>query len=119
MVAAEPDGILVLMIILPTSAPPDRATSVENAVRVLKLRAAIRRAVVVIAGDSAWQKVAKSVMRAFMPWTSSRLACASTAEGGIAKLLEAAGGKTPTKAAIEGDLRDLYAELDPTLISDG
>lgn len=119
MVAEEPDGILVLMIILPTSAPPDRATSVENAVRVLKLRAAVRRAVVVIAGDSAWQKVAKGVMRAFMPWTPSRLAFASTAERGIAKLLEAAGRKTPNKAAIERDLHALYAELDPTLVSEG
>jgi hypothetical protein len=119
MVAEEPDGILVLMIILPTSSPPDRATSVENAARALKLRAAIRRAVVVIPGDSAWQKVARGVLRAFMPWTSGRLAFASTAEDGIAKLLEAADRKTPKKAAIERDVRDLYAELDPTLVNEG
>ncbi len=119
IVAQEPDGILALMIILPTSAPPDRATSVENATRAFKLRGAVRRAVVVIPGDLVWQRVARGVMRTFMPWTSRRLAYASTAEDGIAKLLEAAGRKTPKRAAIERDLRALYAELDPTLVNEG
>jgi hypothetical protein len=119
MVAEAPDGIVVLMIILPTSAPPDRATSVENAARVLKLRAAIRRAVVVVLGDSVWQKVARGAMRAFMPWTSRRLAFASTVEDGIAELLKAAGRKTPKKAAIARDVQALYAELDPTLVNEG
>ena len=119
MVAEEPDGILVLMIILPTAAPPDRATSVENAKRALKLRPAIRRAVIVILGDSAWQRVVRGVMRAFMPWTSSHLAFASTVDDGIAKLLKAGGRKTPKKAAIEREVRALYAELDPTLVNEG
>jgi hypothetical protein len=119
MVARRPGGVLALMIILPTSAPPDRATSLENAVRLLKLRPSLRRTVVVVLGESVWQTVAKGVLRAVMPWSSSRLAFASTVDEGIAKLLKAAGPKTPKTAAIERDVRALYAALDPTLANEG
>jgi Protein kinase domain len=118
MVAERPGGVLALMIILPTSAPPDRATSLENAVRLLKLRASLRRTVVVVLGESVWQTVAKGVLRAVMPWSSRRLAFASTVDEGIAKLLKAAGPKTPRTAAIERDVRALYAALDPTLANE-
>jgi hypothetical protein len=119
IVADQPDGILALMIILPTSAPPDRATSVESAVRLLKLRPSIRRTAVVVVGDSVWRTVAQNVLRAFMPWGSSRLTFATAIEEGIAKLLKAAGPKTPRAAAIQRDLQALYAALDPTLANEG
>jgi hypothetical protein len=115
IVVGQPEGILTLMIILPTSAPPDRATSVESAVRLLKLRPATRRTVVVVPGDSVWRMVAQGVLRAFMPWGSSRLAFASAIDEGIAKLLKAARPKTPKTATIQRDVQALFAALDPTL----
>jgi Protein kinase domain len=119
VVAELPEGMLALMIILPTSAPPDRTTSVESAIRLLKLRPAVRKAVVVVIGDSVWQRVAQGVLRAFMPWGSSRLAFAPTVDEGIARLLKATGDRTPKAAAIERDVRALYAALDPTLANEG
>lgn len=119
IVADQPEGVLTLMIILPTSAPPDRATSVESAARLLKLRAATRRTAVVILGESLWQSVAKAILRAFMPWSSSRLVFAGTVDEGLAKLMKGAGPKTPKPAAIERDVRALYAALDPTLANEG
>jgi hypothetical protein len=119
IVADQPQGILTLMIILPTSAPPDRATSVESAVRLLKLRPSTRRTVVVVLGDSVWRMVAQGVLRAFMPWGPSRLAFASTIDEGVTKLLKAAGPKTPKTAAIQRDVQSLFAALDPTLANEG
>jgi hypothetical protein len=119
MVAELPGGALALMIILPTSAPPDRATSLENAVRLLKLRPSMRKTVVVVLGESVWQTVVKGVLRAVMPWSASRLAFASAVDEGIAKLLKAAGPKTPKQAAVRRDVLALYAALDPTLVNEG
>jgi hypothetical protein len=120
IIADQPEGILTLMIILPTSAPPDRATSIESARRLVKVRAGTRRAVIVILGDSLWQSMAKGIQRVFMPsWSSSRLAFASQVDEGITKLLRAAGPKTPKAATIRRDVRALYAALDPTLANEG
>jgi hypothetical protein len=112
-----PDGMLTLMIILPTSAPPDRATSVESAKRLTKIRAGTRKVVVVILGDSLWQSVAKGILRVFMPSWSS-LAFAAQVDEGIRKLLRSAGSMTPKAAAIRRDVRALYAALDPTLANE-
>ena len=118
LIADQPQGVLALMIILPTSAPPDRATSIEAAARVMKLRAATRRIVVVVLGDSVWQSVAKGILRVFMPWSSSRVMFASQVDEGITKLLRVAGPRTPRAAAIQRDVRALYAALDPTLTNE-
>jgi hypothetical protein len=107
------------MIILPTSAPPDRATAVESAGRLLKLRKSTRKAAVVVLGDSLWQSVAQAILRAFMPWGSSRLVFSGTVDEGLTKMMKGAGTKTPKAAAIERDVRALYAALDPTLTNEG
>jgi hypothetical protein len=117
IIEEQPDGMLTLMIILPTSAPPDRTTSVESAKRVAKIRTGTRKVVVVILGDSLWQSVAKGVLRVFMPSWSS-LAFAAQVEEGITKLLRSAGPKTPKASAIQRDVRALYAALDPTLANE-
>jgi hypothetical protein len=119
IVAEQPEGILTLMIILPTSAPPDRATAVESAGRLLKLRKSTRKAAVVVLGDSLWQSVAQAILRAFMPWGSSRLVFSGTVDEGLTKMMKGAGTKTPKAAAIERDVRALYAALDPTLTNEG
>ncbi len=117
-VVDQPEGVLALMIILPTSAPPDRAASIESATRLMKLRPSIRRVVIVVLGDSVWQSVAKGILRVFMPWSSSRVVFASEVDEGITKLLRMAGTKTPKAAAIQRDVRALYAALDPTLTNE-
>ncbi len=119
IVAEQPEGILTLMIILPTSAPPDRATVVESAGRLLKLRGATRKTTIVVLGDSVWQSVAQAVLRTFMPWSSSRLVFSATVGEGLAKMMKGAGTRTPKSAAVERDVRALYAALDPTLANEG
>jgi serine/threonine protein kinase len=116
----SPEGLLTLMIILPTSAPPDRTTAVESAIRLFNLRAVTRKTAVVIFGDSVWRSVAKGVLRVLMPTLDSRaLVFASGVEKAIAKLQEAASARTPTAAEIERDVSALYAALDPTLANEG
>ncbi len=119
IVAEQPEGILTLMIILPTSAPPDRATAVESAARLLKMRKATRKTAVVVVGDSLWQSVAQAILRAFMPWGSSRLVFSGKVDEGLTKMMKGAGTRTPKSAAIERDVRALYAALDPTLANEG
>ena len=120
IIAEQPEGVLTLMVILPTSAPPDRATSIESARRLIKIRSGTRRAVVVILGDSLWQSMAKGILRVFMPsWGSSRLLFAGEVDEGIAKLARAASPRTPKAATIQRDVRALYAALDPTLANEG
>jgi hypothetical protein len=116
--AGVPEGILSLMIILPTSAPPDRGTSVEAAERILALRPALRKTVVVIVGESLWRSVAKGVLRVLIPADSGRLVFAARLESAIPKLLQAAGARTPGAAEIERDVHALYAALDPTLANE-
>ncbi len=114
-----PEGLLTLMIILPTSAPPDRATAVESAMRLFNLRSVTRKTAVVIIGDSVWRSVAKGILRVLMPTLDARtLVFAAGVEKAIAKLQGAAGPRTPKAAEIERDVQALYAALDPTLANE-
>jgi serine/threonine-protein kinase len=115
-----PDGFLLLIIVLPTWSPPDRNTAVEAAARLVTLSPAMRKTAAVVVGGSLWQTLTRGVLRVLMPTLGrDRLIFPKDVAPAIARLLRAAGPKTPSSAAIESDVRALYAALDPTLARDG
>jgi hypothetical protein len=113
VIARHPDGIVGLMLVLPTATPPDAATRHENVVRMRKLAPHIRRFVTVPIGDALHVMVVRTVMRALgvVQGKSRVQKVANTIEQGIRSLLEAASPLTPTPAEIEADLRAMYEAL--------
>src|SRR5579864_2689413 len=59
----QPGGVVALLVVLPTSEPPDRASRVENSVRLRRLRPSLRRLVTVVPGDSFRMSIIRSVVR--------------------------------------------------------
>jgi len=112
--ARSPNGILALMIILPTADPPDGPARAENAVRLQKLAPMVRRLVTVVIGDELWQSIVRTVVRAmFLAHDGSRrLVLASTIDAGITRLVESAGPATPSHVDIDRDVTAMYAALD-------
>jgi hypothetical protein len=110
----RPDGIVVLVVILPTSHPPDYAGSLECIRRLRTILPSVRRQSTVALGGAVWQRVVLSVHRAMnLPvrprnrrWTIS-----ATLETGIARLMERAGSMTPSLGEVRGDVLALYDSL--------
>jgi serine/threonine protein kinase len=110
---------MTLMIILPSSAPPDRTTAIESTVRVRDIVPSMRKIAVVIVGDSVWKALARGVVRVMIPKLGNRLIFPSGIEEAIAKLVKAGSPETPTADELRRDVRALYAALDPTVAHDG
>ena len=110
----RPGGILVLMVILPTADPPDKAAREENDRRIRRVGEAVRSLSTVVLGDGVRQVLIRTVMRAMVIPHSRTLgesALDSTIGGGIARLRHAAGPHTPSVAQIADDVRAMHAAL--------
>jgi hypothetical protein len=104
--------VLVLMIILPTSDPPDAATRTENFVRLRRLSGQLRRGVTVIIGDELHQTVVRTVLRLLaIPLGSARLVVERSIDAGLGRLRQAAGRATPGDAELHEAAAALYASL--------
>jgi serine/threonine-protein kinase len=109
-----PQGILALIVLLPSSAPPDAATSVECVRRLKRVGPVTRRQANVAVGGGLWQTVVHSVVSAIcrhMLVRNARLTFSATIEGGIQQLVERAGVETPSLAALEEDVARLHKAL--------
>ena len=113
VVARCPEGIIVLMIILPNSTPPDAATRRENVVRMRKFGTLLRRCVSVPVGDDLHMAVVRTVMRALgVIQGSGRVQrVEKSILHGIRSVVEAAGPRTPKAEELETDLRTMYNAL--------
>ena len=114
--AAETDGtIAVLMILLPSADPPDRAARLENDRRIGQVGHRVRRFSTVVTGDGIWQvlirSVIRSMVRAHRPLASGESTIDATVEAGIGALLGAASPRTPSFDRLFEDARALYAAL--------
>jgi hypothetical protein len=108
-------GVLALVIILPSSSPPDAATVVGCIKRLRKLGPATRRQASVAVGGGIWRAVVWSVFRATRLPVLRRTGGATisaTIEEGIASLLERRSPATPSFAQIRADVVALYQVLD-------
>jgi serine/threonine-protein kinase len=115
LVARSPEGIVVLMVILPTSAPPDREARHEIERRITPMRTSIRALSTVVLGDGVLQMLLRSVVRAMMVHQAGVASWASvieaTLEGGIERLREHAASRTPCADAIDRDVRTMFTTL--------
>jgi hypothetical protein len=109
----NPDGILILLLILPSSSPPDAPTRAENDARLRKLGRTIRRVVTVPTGDALFHSVVRTVMRAMflIQGKSDIQVVESSPRDGIARLLEASSSATPPRSQIERNVKALYKAL--------
>src|SRR5687768_13251249 len=109
----NPDGIVALMVILPTADPPDAPTRAENTTRMRKLSPSLRRFVTVALGDDLRVTVVRTVMRALavLQGKSKVHFVSDTLEDGVALLREAAGPKTPVATQLLQDVEALYQAL--------
>lgn len=113
LAAQNEDGILTIMIILPTADLPDAATRAENTARLRKLGSRLRRLVTVPVGDLLRVRLVRTIMRglSIVHGHSDRHVIVSTVDVGLARLLEAAGPKTPSRAELSADLRQVCRGL--------
>jgi hypothetical protein len=110
----NPEGIVALMVILPTADPPDGPTRAENTTRMRKLAPSLRRFVTVAIGDDLRLSVVRTVMRALavLQGKSKVHFIENTLEDGVARVREAAGPRTPGAAELMRDVQALYQALD-------
>jgi hypothetical protein len=119
LAAKNPEGILCILLVLPTADPPDAPTRAENTARLRKLGPALRMLVTVPIGDMLWMRLVRTIMRgmSIVQGQGARHAITSTVYDGLARLFEEAGPKTPTAIQLEADLasmcRALGAETPP------
>jgi len=109
----EKTDLLGLMIVLPSSEPPDAPTHQENYVRLRRLGPRVRRLVTVPVGNAFKMSVVRAVMRGLnviLGHSGTRF-ISDNVDAGLARLLEAKSAKTPTASHIVADLRAVYIAL--------
>jgi hypothetical protein len=112
LAATQPEGVVGMMIILPTADPPDAATRTENFVRLRRLTGRLRRVVTVIVGDELHQTVVRTVLRLLaIPLGSGRLVVERSIDAGIIRMREDAGRGTPSLAELQDAAAALYTSL--------
>ncbi len=111
------EGIVALVIVLPSSSPPDHRTMIEWIKCLRNLRRAPRRQATVAVGGGIWQSVVLGVHRVIfrsIPSGAGRLTISGTIDEGIARLLEKASPATPSLLQIQEDVLALHEALDVT-----
>jgi DNA-binding winged helix-turn-helix (wHTH) protein len=112
--ARMPEGFLALIVVMPSSSPPDYITALALMQRQARLRRSVRRQSHVALGNSLWLEIVVSALRAMKlpvrvgigPVTIS-----STLQDGIERLLERRGPSTPAASELRRCLSELFAAL--------
>lgn len=105
--------MLMLMVVLPTSTPPEATARAESNAIVKRLGARARLVVTVPLGDSLWLLVVRTVMRTtfVLSGNSKQLSIANTEAEGIRQIVSARRDTTPGAAEIDAMLSGLYSRL--------
>jgi len=105
--------VLMLMVILPKSSPPQAAARAESNSIARRLGGRTRLFVTVPLGDSLWLLVVRTVMRTtfLLSGNAKRLSIANTEADGIRQIVEARRDATPGAHEIERMLAGLYSRL--------
>jgi hypothetical protein len=115
-IAARAGPILAHMIVLEKSGPPDGPTRAENATRMKKVGASLRKLVTTPLGDGMQVSIVRTVMRGIVILQGQRSVhlITNTIEEGIARVLESASAETPKRSQIIADFRAQYRALGRT-----
>jgi hypothetical protein len=114
-VADKPGGIVVLVLLLSSSAPPDAQTALECVKRIRRLSPRVRRQAVVALGGDMWRMIVKNIHRILasrIPARDWRITLSSTIHDGIGSLLEKGGPDTPGYDALAETVVALHDALD-------
>jgi hypothetical protein len=108
-----PDGMVALMVILPTASPPDRETRMENTRRLRKLGKSLRCVVTVPVGEGIWINIARAVMRAMsVAEGQSRVnVVTDTFDEAFSFISAGASALTPSRPEMERDLGTMCEAL--------
>jgi hypothetical protein len=113
VVSKTRSDLLALMIVLPSSDPPDIATHQENFTRLRQLGTRVKRLVTVPVGDELKTSIVRAVMRGLnviLGHGGTRF-ISDNVDAGVARLVEAKGPATPPPTQIISDLRALHLAL--------
>jgi hypothetical protein len=108
-------GVVALVIILPSSSPPDYQTTRKCMKRMQKLGSLTRRQAIVAVGGGVWKSIVWGVQRIMYGPVLSRLGrmtISGTIEEGIARILEKASPITPSLAEFRENVLTLHERLD-------
>jgi serine/threonine protein kinase len=109
---AQGNHIVVLVILLPSSSPPDAETTLECMRRINRLRASMRRQATVAIGGKLWRSIIGNVFRAMKFRRGAWLTLSATLDDGVGALVERRGPATPSVAEIHEGLSELYEALE-------
>jgi hypothetical protein len=112
--AASPSGLLVLMLILPTSNPPDAECRAIAKETMLRLSKKLRLTVTVPLGDAFWTNIVRTIMRGMMLITgqsATQQVVASEREG-LERIRQAGSASTPPTAHLSSLIDALFLRLD-------
>jgi hypothetical protein len=114
--AANPEGIVALMVVTATADPPDGPTRAENTARFRRIGPSLRRFVTVPVGDELRMMIVRTIMRgiSILQGQLGTHVIEGSIDLGIARIRERASGRTPAHKTIQDDLRSLFAALDAT-----
>jgi protein kinase-like protein len=121
LVAQRPNGILALIILLPSASPPNAVASLECVRRMRRLHGPTRRQATVAVGGGIWRMIVTGVHRSIAKHLSGRewrKVISSKMEDGIVHLLDGASDLTPTYEVLRETVVALHdaLALDPPAI---
>jgi hypothetical protein len=114
LIARQPAGVVILMVVLPTADPPDKAAREENDRRLRLFGPNVRTFSTVVVGDALRQVLIRGVIRAMvLPHQSTLLRSTldATLDGGIRNVMASASPRTPAPDVIHEDLCAMHAAL--------
>jgi DNA-binding winged helix-turn-helix (wHTH) protein len=121
LVAELRAGFLVLVIVLPTSAPPDYATALEILSRQARFGPRVRRQANVVLGKRLWFTLVANALRAMhgaLPARLGAITISATIEDGIARVQERKGRSTPDPVTTRADVGSLCEALgEPSMVA--
>jgi hypothetical protein len=112
-IARYEQGIVALLVLLPTAHPPDGPARAENAKQIREVVHAVRATSTVIPGDGLIQTITRTVVRTmlFVAPKTHRTTISATLPEGLARMMDVATAATPSIAQTREDLGALYAAL--------
>lgn len=115
LIARQSGGINVLMIILPTAAPPDREARLENERRIRRTRSSFRVLSTVVLGTGVFPALLRTAVRMMMVphlgSASGSCSVAETVEAGVARIRADAWLATPSFNELHADVRAMFRAL--------
>lgn len=113
LIERSPDGIVAVQFLLPSATPPGLREVAPVRESLQRVQPRSRRLVVVPLGDSGWQSVVRSVMKAGLAilGQSEKIKVAGHSHEAFSLLRDAASTRTPELSALDQQCAALFTAL--------